>query len=92
MLVMNSTLTGAFDGRYVYSRSGSNLIKWDLTALGGGETVADVVVYNVTAPSLVRGNSTTYLSVGMLEGTLGLVRTQSHMLMEHQIRDLLALT
>ncbi len=72
MLVMNSTLTGAFDGRYVYSRSGSNLIKWDLTALGGGETVADVVVYNVTAPSLVRGNSTTYLSVGMLEGTLGL--------------------
>ena len=72
MLVVNSSLTGAFDGQYVYSRSGNYLIKWDLTALGGGETWADVIVYNVTAPSVTNSGTTSYLSVGSLEGNLGL--------------------
>lgn len=72
MLVMNNTLTGTFDGRYMYSKSGSNLIKWDLTALGKGETVADVVVYNVTAPSVTHADKTSYLSPSIVEGDLGL--------------------
>jgi outer membrane protein assembly factor BamB len=74
LFLMNNSLTGAFDGQYVYSRSGSRLIKWDTLAVGKGinNTVASAAVYNVTAPSVTFGNTTSYLSPSMLSGNVGI--------------------